>query len=73
MARLTGRTYYSEKIKVTPRNYGWAVSFDITDGYFGITQYDDDGKKIKDRILLSPAQFKELVDFAGIKRSARAA
>jgi hypothetical protein len=64
---MKGRTYYSEKIKGSPRNYGWAVGFDLTDGYLGISQYD--GEAVKDRVLLSPAQIKELVNFAAGKKS----
>lgn len=71
MAKLRGRTYYSEKIKGTPGNYSWASQFDITDGYLGISQYEGDA--VKDRILLSPNQVKELLDFVAIKRAARAA
>lgn len=71
MAKNTGRTTYSEKIKGTPANYGWQVRFDDTDGYLGITQYE--GEVVKDRVLLSPAQAKELVNFVSGKKAARAA
>ena len=68
---MRGRTYYSEKIRGAQGNYGWAVGFDITDGYIGITQFD--GETVKDRVLLSPAQARELVEFITGKKSSRAA
>ena len=58
---MRGRTEYSEKIKGDRANYGWPARFDITDGYVGITQFEDD--KVKDRVLLSPKQIQELLDF----------
>lgn len=56
-----GTTVYSDRIKGAPRNYNWPVRLDITDGYLGITQFD--GEKVKDRVLLSPAQVRELLKF----------
>lgn len=55
-------TYYSKDIRGDSRNYGWKVSFDVTDGYLGINQMDDAGA-VKDRVLLSPQQMRDLVDF----------
>ena len=54
MARNSGLTTYSEKIKGSERNYDWQVRFDLTDGFLGITQFE--GETVKDRVLLSPAQ-----------------
>ena len=72
MAKNTGLTTYSEKIKGSPGNYGWEARFDLTDNeYLGITQFD--GETVKDRVLLSPAQVKELVNFVSGKKTARAA
>jgi hypothetical protein len=68
---MQGRTTYSEKIKGSPRNYGWAVRFDLTDGYLGITQFE--GEAVKDRVLLSPAQVRELVNFTAGKKTKQAA
>lgn len=65
---MNGKTYYSEKIKGTRRNYDWAVGFDLTDGFLGITQFD--GETVKDRVLLSPAQVRELLNFATGKKQA---
>jgi hypothetical protein len=71
MAKNTGRTTYSEKIKGDRGNFDWQVRFDLTDGFLGITQFD--GEAVKDRVLLSPAQAKELVEFVSGKKTARAA
>lgn len=57
-----GTTVYGEKIKGARGNYNWPVRFDVTDGYLGVTQYD--GDTVKDRVLLSPAQVRELLKFA---------
>jgi hypothetical protein len=70
MAKNSGRTIYGEKIKGVPGNYNFAARFDITDGYVGITQYD--GEAVTDRVLLSPAQVRELLNFVTAKK-ARAA
>jgi hypothetical protein len=64
---MKGRTYYGEKIKGSPGNYGWQVRFDVTNGYLGISQYD--GEILKDRVLLSPAQVRQLVEFVAEKKS----
>lgn len=67
-----GLTTYSEKVRGASGNYGWQVRFDLTDNeYLGITQFD--GETVKDRVLLSPAQVKELVSFVSGKKPARAA
>lgn len=67
-----GRTTYSDKIKGSRGNYGWEVRFDLTDNeYLGITQFD--GETVNDRVLLSPAQVKELVSFVSGKKTTRAA
>lgn len=70
MAIDNTRTRYSEKIKGDKRNYDWLARFDMTGGYLGITQLE--GETVKDRVLLSPAQVKELLDFVG-KRNRTAA
>ena len=62
-----GQTTYGEKIKGTAGNYSWQVRFDLTDGYLGINQYD--GETLKERVLLSPAQVRELVNFAAGKKA----
>jgi hypothetical protein len=66
-----GITIYSDNIPGNEGNYQWAVRFDKTrperhthePGYIGITQFDEDGK-LKERVLLSPAQMKALISFA---------
>jgi len=60
-----GITRYSQRIKGTARNYNWSVSFDDTDGYVGINQLE--GERVKDRILLSPAQVKAMTKFVQSK------
>ena len=71
MARNSGLTTYSEKIKGSEGNYDWQVRFDLTDGFLGITQFE--GETVKDRVLLSPAQARELVNFVAGKKAKQAA
>lgn len=71
MASRRGQTTYSEKVNGIPGNYDWEVRFDLTDGFLGITQYD--GEAVKDRVLLSPGQVRELVNFISGKKTSRAA
>ncbi len=59
---MKDETTYSKKFKGDKGNYGWAVSFDVADGYVGINQHADDGM---DRVLLTPSQMKELLRFLG--------
>lgn len=66
---LKGRTYYSERIKGERGNYNWPARFDLTNGFVGVTQFD--GDEVKDRILLSPKQVRELNAFLGQKRTSR--
>jgi hypothetical protein len=68
MAR--GDTTYSDEVPGERMNYDWAVRFDKTDGFIGITQYDEHGK-LKDRVLLSPDQLKALVVFARARQRKR--
>jgi hypothetical protein len=65
MAKITGRTVYTERIKGDEGNHGRDAQFDLTDGYLGITDFED-------RVLLSPAQVKALVNFV-VGKKARAA
>lgn len=61
-------TRYSPEFPGEHGNYRWTVRFDMTDsGYVGVTQKD--GLDIKDRVLLSPKQVKELTSF--IERKGR--
>lgn len=71
MASSTGTTRYSEKIKGNRANHNFQSRFDLSDGYLGITQWD--GASVTDRVLLSPEQVQELLDFVGKKKSSRAA
>lgn len=71
MASDRTRTRYSEKIKGDRGNFDWEVRFDVTGGHLGITQFE--GAAVKDRVLLSPAQVQELLDFVGKKKTSRAA
>ena len=62
-------TMYSPNIDGDKGNYKWAVSFDKTGkagsilGFIGISQMDEHGD-CKERVLLSPKQVKELIEFA---------
>jgi hypothetical protein len=59
------RTHYSEPVDGDEGNYKWAVRFDKTRGYIGITQYEDG--KFKERVLLTRKQFRALVKFVGVR------
>jgi hypothetical protein len=59
--RETGLTIYSKEFQGERGNYKWPVRFDLIDGFVGITQFD--GKEVKDRVLLSPKQMRELLTF----------
>jgi len=56
-----GVTTYSKEIPGETRNYNKPVRFDLTDGFLGISQ--EDGANVRDRVLLSPAQVRELLSF----------
>jgi len=56
-------TRYSEKISGTERNWVGDVRFDHTDGYLGITQFNES----LDRVLLSPHQVKGLLEFLNVR------
>lgn len=58
---MDGITRYSDEIKGERRNYDWPVRYDMTDGFLRIVQKD--GDRVKDCILLSPKQVKELGAF----------
>jgi hypothetical protein len=57
-------TRYSDKFPGDTGNYNWVVRFDVSKrGYLGITQFD--GIEVKERVLLSPSQVKQLLKFLG--------
>jgi hypothetical protein len=66
-----GRTRYSDKIKGSRGNFDLLARFDLTNGHLGITQFEGDA--VKDRVLLSPAQVQELLNFISSKKTNRAA
>lgn len=66
-----GRTRYSDTIKGSRGNFDWLARFDLTNGHLGITQFEGDA--VKDRVLLSPAQVQELLNFISKKKTNRAA
>jgi hypothetical protein len=57
-----GNYRYSKEIAGDKGNYGWPVTFDVTQTYVGINQQDESGR-ITDRVLLTAAQYKALVAF----------
>jgi len=71
LSTLVGReiTDYSGRIAGTPQNHGLAVRFDVTDGFVGISQFD--GKRVADRVLLSPGQMRALFRFLNEARTHR--
>jgi len=56
-------THYSDYIEGADGNYGWLVRFDKTRGFIGITQSREKSWADVERVLLSPAQFKALIEF----------
>jgi hypothetical protein len=67
-----GITDYSDVIKGERRNHDHAVRFDVTDGFVGITQYSDTPVgRVGDRVLLSPVQWRALVEFVGRRHPRR--
>jgi hypothetical protein len=55
------RTDYSPVLPGERGNYNWPVRYDMTGGFLGITQIE--GDTVKDRVLLSPKQVRELTAF----------
>lgn len=58
---MKGQTHYSDEIPGAKQNYDLSVTFDLTDGFLGISQKD--AGVVKDRVLLSPKQVEELTKF----------
>jgi hypothetical protein len=65
MSKIKDATVYSELIYGARCNYYWPVRFDMSQrGCVGITQVEKKDNSAKsDRILMSPAQVKELIKF----------
>lgn len=61
-------THYSAQIEGDRGNWRRPVQFDRTDGYIGITQFNEDGGV--DRVLLSPAQVRQLKTFLRVRAAA---
>lgn len=59
---MSDTTKYSDVVAGGEGNYRWGVRFDKTRRHIGIDQWQD-GEVM--RVLLSPAQVKELVKFCG--------
>lgn len=66
-----GETVYSETVKGHARNWRRDARFDKTDGFIGISMFEDG--KCDDRVLLSPQQIRELFKFVGRRALAVAA
>lgn len=57
-------TRYSDMVPGETGNYQWPVRFDLTKGGFlGISQFEEDGKTFKERVLLSSRQVRALMGF----------
>lgn len=57
-----GYTVYSDEMAGDDGNYDWSIRVDYTArGYVGITQYE--GGCVKDRVLLTEAQWRAAVRF----------
>lgn len=54
-------TYYSDDWIGDRGNYDWSVNADWCRGYIGVNQKKDDGTM--ERVLLSPRQTRELVEW----------
>jgi hypothetical protein len=65
-----GVTNYSERVKGERGNHDREVQFDVTDGFVGITAKDGPTGEV-DRVLLSPVQWKALVEFVGRRHPRR--
>lgn len=67
---MTGQTQYSAPHKGNRGNHRLAVRFDKTDGYVGISQFEDAplSGRTMDRVLLTPQQVRALVAFLGETR-----
>ena len=59
-----GEMRWSKEVAGDDGNYDWPVTFDVTDGYIGITQEHGKERPIE-RVLLSPAQVRALLAFVG--------
>lgn len=64
-----GSTIYSRKVEGDAANYHNACTFDLTDGYLGITEVQP-GRKTIERVLLSPKQVDALIDWLRKRRRA---
>lgn len=59
---MSDTTEYSDRFAGDKRNHNLPVRFDMTTGgYLGITQWDSDSTKVRDRVLLSPEQVEHLM------------
>ncbi len=67
MATETGITTFSKKVPGRKENFNWDVSFDETDNFIGISQYEKGNEGWNQRVLLSPRQVDELIKF--VKRT----
>ena len=63
--KARGAYRYSRKIPGTRGNCGWAVRFDLSQGFLGISQYTDKTETNVKRVLLSAGQLKALIKFVG--------
>jgi len=58
-----GQTFYSEDLPGDRGNYEWTASVSVTaPGYVRIEQIDEAGT-VKDVVLLTPTQWKRIVEF----------
>jgi len=66
------QTYYSRREPGEAGNYYRAAQFDVTDGYVGLTSFEDEhSREVIGRVLLSPRQMKSLIAFVtALKRNA---
>jgi len=64
--RQKGHTYYSKPLPKGRGNYD-AYTVDVYEGYVGITSIASPGSGVVQRVLLSPAQFAAVIEFAARK------
>jgi hypothetical protein len=54
----------------TEGNYSWPVRFERKRGYVRIVQFEEEGRRVKEIVLLSRAQANALREFLAARRAA---
>lgn len=62
-AKESGITHYSDMVVGERRNYNRAARFDYTDGFVGISEFNEIDGPVRQRVLLSTDQVVKLLEF----------